>query len=113
MSSFGDTTKDLSVYCEWELKDEHGADLDVAARTKKFEEWLSRMMVRHLKWVKDTDAGADTWVKSVVHPNGLTSVHEFVTACNAEVVARSTWETTWTSKKLQLRDNGILNDLRL
>ena len=53
MTSFGDTTEQLNVYLPWELKDAAGNNLDRAGRMKAFEEWVSRMLVRHALWSKD------------------------------------------------------------
>ena len=78
MSTSGDTSTELAVYLNWESKGEHGNDLDEAARSIEFQEWISRMMVKHLKWEK---VKADAWLQKVIVPNKLTSVHEFVSAC--------------------------------
>ena len=90
MTSFGDTTELLNVYLPWELKDAAGNALDRAARMKVFEEWVSRMLVRHALWSKDGPEGADTWVKNVISPNKIASVHEFVAASKTN---RDYWYT--------------------
>ena len=113
MSSCGDTTEKLNLYLPWELKNSAGNALDTAARRVAFEEWASRMLVRHCLWAKEGPEGADTWVAKVVSPNKITSVHEFVAASKAP---REFWYTEWndgTGPKngLRLRDQGPLNDL--
>ena len=113
MTSFGDTTEKLNVYLPWELKNSAGNALDIAARRLAFEEWVSRMLVRHCLWAKDGPEGSDTWVAKVVSPNKITSVHEFVAASKAP---RESWYTEWNDgpgpkNGLRLRDQGPLNDL--
>ena len=64
---------------------------------------------------------AKEWVKAVITPNDLTSVHELAVAANIEVTPRSLWVTTWPGTgatdplrhKLRLRDQSLLNDLKL
>ena len=108
MTSFGDKADAVIVYLDWELKDGAGAVLTVAQRTTAFEEWVSRMLVKSLKWEK---SDADTWVTAVIKPNSLTCCSELLDALNTDHVPRSTWVTTYTSTKLKLRDNATLNIL--
>ena len=108
MTSFGDKADAVIVYLDWELKDNAGADLTVAQRTTQFEEWVSRMLVKSLKWQK---GDADTWVTAVIKPNSLTCCSELLDALNTEHVPRDSWVTTYTSTKLKLRDNATLNIL--
>ena len=77
--------------------------MDTASRRVAFQEWVSRMLVRHLTWAKDGEEGADTCVGKVITPNKISSVHEFVAAAR---VSRESWVTEWeeSNKKLRLRD---------
>ena len=108
MTSFGDKADAVIVHLDWELKDNAGADPTVAQRTTQFEEWVSRMLVKSLKWQK---GDADTWVTAVIKPNSLTCCSELLDALNTEHVPRDSWVTTYTSTKLKLRDNATLNIL--
>ena len=65
--TYGDTAPELAVFLDWELKDETtGAVLSEGERADKFRAWLSRMMVRHMKWTKAGDTGSDKWVDTVI-----------------------------------------------
>ena len=92
MKSYGDTSKDLNAYLAWELKDAGGNPLDTDGRPQKFQERVERMLIKNLKW-NATDSAA--WVKNVVWPNNLTSVHEFAAASDLDVTPRSSWSATW------------------
>ena len=100
------------MYLEWELEDNGGNPLDKAGRTAVFTAWVQHVMVKNMK-VEDGDGNeAKEWVKDVITPNDLTSVHELAVAANIEVTPRSSWVTTWPGTgtddplrhKLRLRD---------
>ena len=108
MASFGDKTDAVIVYLDWELHDENGTPRTVDQRTAELEAWISRMIIKSLKWDKPV---ANKWVTDVIKPNKLTCCAELFDALNTEHVPRSEWVTAYPNKKLALRDNATLNIL--
>ena len=118
MSSYSDSAKPLAVYLDWECKDANGDPIGTSERKKVFTAWVTRMM-KKTALMDQTEA--DDWVRDVITPNGLTSVHELAGAANIDYTQRDSWVTTWPASgeadplrfKLRLRDQSLLNDLKL
>ena len=118
MSSYSDSAKPLAVYLDWECKDANGDPIGTSERKKVFTAWVTRMM-KKTALMDQTEA--DDWVRDVITPNGLTSVHELAVAANIKYTERLSWITTFQAggpgdpmhKKLRLRDQSLLNDLKL
>ena len=73
MTSYSDSAKPLAVYLDWESKDANGDPIGTNERKKVFTAWVTRMM-KKTALMDQTEA--DDWVRDVITPNGLTSVHE-------------------------------------
>ena len=116
MSSYSDSAKPLAVYLDWECKDANGDPIGTSERKKLFTAWVTRMMK---KTALMDQQEADDWVRDVITPNGLTSVHELAVAANIKYTERLSWITTFVAggpgdpmhKKLRLRDQSLPNDL--
>ena len=116
MASYSDSAKPLAVYLDWECKDANGDPIGTSERKKLFTAWVTRMM-KKTALMDQTEA--DDWVRDVITPNGLTSVHELAVAANIKYTERLSWITTFVAggpgdpmhKKLRLRDQSLLNDL--
>ena len=65
-NAFGDTAPQMACLTSWEKKKEDGTALTTVERTAAFEQFIERMLTRHLQLEA---AEATEWTKRVIKKN--------------------------------------------